>query len=155
MSTIRKFHLKKVYNMYQIALFAVCLIKILNNCSNEIYLYILFIYKYSTEGMEGKRIKASQSENLKLVCPLHGAFHTVAVKWQHTAGLEATPIRIFATKILYLTNITYQDWGKYICTVKFNECGKPSVREWTTYISLLVHGKTHTHKLEYTCFMIP
>ncbi|XP_062613104.1 uncharacterized protein LOC134274875 [Saccostrea cucullata] len=91
------------------------------------------------EKME-KNIKANESESLTLVCPINGAYETADVEWQHMVGLSDLVVREFKSKQLHLSNLTYKDWGKYSCTVKYKECGMTNVQKLTTYISVLIYG---------------
>lgn len=81
------------------------------------------------------------SDELTLQCPLNGSYTPFSVEWEHKIGTDSTIVRTFTTPEITLTDVSYKDSGKYVCTVEFYSCGGSGLqRKLTSSVSLSVNG---------------
>lgn len=82
------------------------------------------------------------SDDFTLQCPLNGSYTPFSVEWEHKIGIDSTIVRKFTTPEITLTDVSYKDSGKYVCTVGFYSCGGSGLqRKLTSSVSLNLNGK--------------
>nr|XP_034303870.1 uncharacterized protein LOC105328044 isoform X7 [Crassostrea gigas] len=81
------------------------------------------------------------SDDFTLQCPLNGSYTPFSVEWEHKIGIDSTIVRKFTTPEITLTDVSYKDSGKYVCTVGFYFCGGSGLlRKLTSSVSLNLNG---------------
>lgn len=81
------------------------------------------------------------SEDFTLQCPLNGSYTPFSVEWEHKIVIDSTIVRKFTTPEITLTDVSYKDSGKYVCTVGFYSCGGSGLqRKLTSSVSLNLNG---------------
>lgn len=92
-------------------------------------------------GSQQTYITKNISDEITLQCPLYGSYSPFNVEWEHKIGIDSTIVRTFTTPEITLTDVSYKDSGKYICTVGFYSCGGPGLqRKLTSSVSLSING---------------
>ncbi|XP_078322873.1 uncharacterized protein LOC111122949 [Crassostrea virginica] len=74
-------------------------------------------------------LELPEGKNLAIKCPISGAYENIhSITWSQTMGNNNTSLRQFTSNSVILVNGKFEDTGKYIYTVEYQECGQPPER---------------------------